>query len=166
MPMTESGQDIENLNGPGRSVLPGRLLFAAAVISFFSLAVISAGCNKKPEYIPGSSVQGYRAPIYRILFSPLAYDGRLVAVEGIVNRLEIDTEHPEGPTTFFRLIDLKGNYINVEMPGTWDLEDDDYIVVGGIYRKNGSYVEAEQYERIVLEQDKKDEEIKKRDNWP
>ncbi len=52
------------------------------------------------------------------------------------------------------------------MPGTWDLEDDDYIVVGGIYRKNGNYIESEQYERIILEPDKKDEEIEKRDDWP
>jgi hypothetical protein len=164
--MAEAGQDIENLNGAGRSALPVLRLFASSAVFLFSIAILAAGCNKKPEYIPGSSVQGYRAPIYRILFSPLAYDGRLVAVEGIVNRLDIDTEHPEGPTTFFRLMDLQGNYINIEMPGTWDIEDDDYIVVGGIYRKNGNYIESEQYEKIVLEPDKKDKEIEKRDDWP
>jgi len=163
--MAVSGQDIENLNAAGRRILPANAVFAAPLLFLFLLMILSAGCNKKPEYIPGSSVQGYRAPIYKILFSPIAFDGRLVAVEGIVSGLEVDTEHPEGPTTFFRLMDLKGNYIEVEMPGTWDIQDNDYIVVGGIYRKNGSYIESEQYERIVLEQDKKDEEIKKRDDW-
>ncbi len=163
--MAVSGQDIENLNPAGRRILPANAVFAAPLLFLFLLMILSAGCNKKPEYIPGSSVQGYRAPIYKILFSPIAFDGRLVAVEGIVSGLEVDMEHPEGPTTFFRLMDLKGNYIEVEMPGTWDIQDNDYIVVGGIYRKNGSYIESEQYERIVLEQDKKDEEIKKRDDW-
>lgn len=163
--MADAGLDIENSSRAGRAVLPARRLFASPAFFLFLIAVLAAGCNKKPEYIPGSSVQGYRAPIYRILFSPIAFDGRLVAVEGIVSGIEIDAEHPEGPTTFFRLMDLKGNYIDVEMPGTWDIEDSDYIVVGGIYRKNGSYIEAEQYERIVLEQDKKDEEIKKRNEW-
>ena len=163
--MAVSGQDIENLNTAGRHTLPANALFAVPLVFLFLLMILAAGCNKKPEYIPGSSVQGYRAPIYKILFSPIAFDGRLVAVEGIVSGLEVDMEHPEGPTTFFRLMDLKGNYIEVEMPGTWDIEDNDYIVVGGIYRKNGSFIEAEQYERIVLEQDKKDEEIKKRDDW-
>ena len=164
--MADAGQDIENSRRAGRARPPVRRIFASSAFFLFLIAVSAAGCNKKPEYIPGSSVQGYRAPIYRILFSPLAYDGRLVAVEGIVNKLEIDEEHPDGPTTFFRLIDLKGNFINIEMPGTWDLEDDDYIVVGGIYRKNGNYIESEQYERIVLEPDKKEEEIEKRDDWP
>ena len=164
--MAEAGQDIENSRTAGRGSLSSRRLFASSAVCLFLIVIIAAGCNKKPEYIPGSSVQGYRAPIYRILFSPLAYDGRLVAVEGIVNRLEIDMEHPEGPTTYFRLMDLKGNYINVDMPGTWDIEDNDYIVVGGIYRRNGSYIDAEQYERIVLEQDNKDKEIEKRDDWP
>lgn len=163
--MAVSGQDIENLNAAGRRSLPANSVFASPLLFFFLLMILAAGCNKKPEYIPGSSVQGYRAPIYKILFSPIAFDGRLVAVEGIVSGLEVDMEHPEGPTTFFRLMDLKGNYIEVEMPGTWDIQDNDYIVVGGIYRKNGSYIESEQYERIVLEQDKKDEEIKKRDDW-
>ena len=163
--MAVSGQDIENLNPAGRRILPANAVFAASLLFLFLLMIFSACCNKKPEYIPGSSVQGYRAPIYKILFSPIAFDGRLVAVEGIVSGLEVDMEHPEGPTTFFRLMDLKGNYIEVEMPGTWDIQDNDYIVVGGIYRKNGSYIESEQYERIVLEQDKKDEEIKKRDDW-
>lgn len=163
--MAVSGQDIENSNRAGGSAFPANSVFAVLFLFLFLLMILSAGCNKKPEYIPGSSVQGYRAPIYQILFSPLAYDGRLVAVEGIVSGLEVDMEHPEGPTTFFRLMDLKGNYIEVEMPGTWDIEDNDYIVVGGIYRKNGSYIESGQFEKIVLEQDEKDEEIKKRDDW-
>jgi hypothetical protein len=53
------------------------------------------------------------------------------------------------------------------MPGSWEIADDDYLIVGGIYRKNGNILEAGQFEKIVLEGDDKDkdEEIQKRDNW-
>lgn len=135
----------------------------AAVLLF----AIAAGCNKKPEYVPGMSVQGFRASISKILFSPIAFDGATVAVEGIAAAVsEADPEEEDAVTTF-RLVDLNGNYINVEMPGVWEIADNDYLIVGGIYRMNGNMLEADQYEEIVLEGDDKDqnEEIQKRDNW-
>jgi len=126
-----------------------------------------AACNKKPEYVPGSSVQGFRAAISKILFSPIAFDGATVAVEGIVAQVKEVNPEQEDVSTEFKLVDLNGNFINVDMPGSWEIADDDYIIVGGIYRKNGNILEADQFEKIVLEGDDKDqgEEIKKRDNW-
>ncbi len=135
----------------------------AAVLLF----AIAAGCNKKPEYVPGMSVQGFRASISKILFSPIAFDGATVAVEGIAAAVsEADPEEEDAVTTF-RLVDLNGNYINVEMPGVWEIADDDYLIVGGIYRMNGNMLEADQFELVELEGDDKDqnEEIQKRDNW-
>lgn len=127
---------------------------------------VSAACNKKPEYIPGSSVQGYRAPISKILFSPIAYDGATVAVEGIVTDVEAQKSgSDEEIVTYFRLSDLNGNYININMPGSWDIVDEDYMIVGGIYRKNSNEIEAEQFEKIILEDKNKDKEIEKRDEW-
>jgi hypothetical protein len=126
-----------------RTLKPERILLIA-VILFYTLTA----CNKKPEYIPGSSVQGFRAPISRILLSPLAFDGSSVAVEGMVSDIKTSKAHTGDIMTNFKLTDLDGNFINVEMPGTWKLADKDYIVVGGVYRRNGNIIEADQYEKI------------------
>jgi hypothetical protein len=135
----------------------------AAVLLF----AVAAGCNKEPEYVPGMSVQGFRASISKILFSPIAFDGATVAVEGIAASVsEVNPEREDAETTF-RLVDLNGNFINVEMPGSWEIADNDYIIVGGIYRKNGNIIEAAQFELVELEGDDEDQdkEIQKRDNW-
>ncbi|MFI5322889.1 MAG: hypothetical protein ACHQ6U_05025 [Thermodesulfobacteriota bacterium] len=122
-----------------------------AAILFSTLA----SCNKKPEYIPGSTVLGYRAPISKILFSPIAFDGATVAVEGIVANLKQNEGKSKEVVTNFKLADLDGNYINIVMPGTWKIVDKEYLVVGGIYRKNGNIIEADQFEKIVLQDKKK-----------
>lgn len=135
-----------------------------AAVMLFALA---AGCNKEPEYVPGMSVQGFRASISKILFSPIAFDGATVAVEGIAASVsEVDPEQEDAMTNF-RLVDLNGNFINVEMPGSWEISDNDYLIVGGIYRKNGNILEAAQFELVELEGDDEDQdkEIQKRDNW-
>lgn len=135
-----------------------------AAVMLFALA---AGCNKEPEYVPGMSVQGFRASISKILFSPIAFDGATVAVEGIAASVsEVDPEQEDAMTNF-RLVDLNGNFINVEMPGSWEIADNDYLIVGGIYRKNGNILEAAQFELVELEGDDEDQdkEIQKRDNW-
>lgn len=141
----------------------GKIHLTAAVL----FCLVAAGCNKEPEYIPGMSVQGFRASISKILFSPIAFDGATVAVEGIAASVGEVNPGGEDVMTNFRLVDLNGNFVNVEMPGSWEIEDDDYLIVGGIYRKNGNILEAAQFEKIVLEGDEKkqEEEIQKRDDW-
>ena len=117
------------------SILPALLFF------FFFIT----GCNKKPEYIPGSSVQGIRAPISKVLFSPIAYDGAVLKLAGIVTDLtehegyfdqdnsggvssdddasgsagynKVDTD--EDITTVFKLMDPYGNYVNIILTGSW-----------------------------------------------
>jgi hypothetical protein len=142
-------------------------LYKTYLIAAVLVSLAGAACNKKPEYVPGSSVQGFRAAISKILFSPIAFDGATVAVEGIVAQVKEVNPEQKDVSTEFKLVDLNGNFINVDMPGSWEIADNEYIVVGGIYRKNGNILEAEQFEKIVLEGDDKDqgEEIKKRDNW-
>jgi hypothetical protein len=147
------------------------------VLSVLMILVVS-GCNKKPEYIPGAGIQGYRAPIAKILFSPVAYDGATVAIEGFVRdyKEEIDGETAEESgaveaddiNTTFKLMDLNGNYINILMPGQWEVENNNYLIVGGIYRKNGNELEAQQFEKVYFEdKDEKgiDKEVEKRDEW-
>lgn len=136
------------------------------------LLLLIAGCNKDPDYIPGLGIQGYRAPISKILFSPLAYDGATVAIEGFARDFAEEpvdgSDTSEDITTTFKLTDLKGNYIIILLPGQWEIVDNDYLIVGGIYRKNGNELEAQQFEIVDFEKkDEKgrDKEIEKRDEW-
>ena len=136
------------------------------------LLLLIAGCNKDPDYIAGLGIQGYRAPISKILFSPLAYDGATVAIEGFARDFAEEpvdgSDTSEDITTTFKLTDLKGNYIIILLPGQWEIVDNDYLIVGGIYRKNGNELEAQQFEIVDFEKkDEKgrDKEIEKRDEW-
>ncbi|MCH7518443.1 MAG: hypothetical protein IH964_05365 [Candidatus Dadabacteria bacterium] len=136
------------------------------------LLLLLAGCNKDPDYIPGLGIQGYRAPISKILFSPLAYDGATVAIEGFARDFAEEpvdgSDTSEDVTTTFKLTDLKGNYIIILLPGQWEIVDNDYLIVGGIYRKNGNELEARQFEIVDFEKkDEKgrDKEIERRDEW-
>lgn len=136
------------------------------------LIFVIAGCNKEPEYIPGAGIQGIREPMFRILLSPIAYDGAIVVVEGVVRGYSEDTktdkEDSENVESTFQLYDTKGGYINVRIPGQWEIADNDYLIVGGIYRKNPNEIEAQQFEKVDFE-DKSDKdidkEIEKRDDW-
>ena len=130
------------------------------------------GCYKEPKYIPGAGIQGIREPMFRILLSPVAYDGAIVVVEGIVRdfseQVEADSANADDLETTFKLFDTRGNYINVTMPGSWEIVDNDYLIVGGIYRNNANEIEAKQFEKVDFED--KDEqgiekEREKRDDW-
>jgi len=144
----------------------------AYIIIPLLLLLLIAGCNKDPDYIPGLGIQGYRAPISKILFSPLAYDGATLAIEGFARDFAEEpvdgSDTSEDITTTFKLTDLKGNYIIILLPGEWEIVDNDYLIVGGIYRKNGNELEAQQFEIVDFEKkDEKgrDKEIEKRDEW-
>lgn len=153
------------------------LLRNVLVILPVLMILVITGCNKKPEYIPGAGIQGYRAPIAKILFSPVAYDGATVAIEGFVRDYkeegagdseETDEVKSDDINTTFKLTDLNGNYINILMPGQWEVENNNYLIVGGIYRKNGNELEAQQFEKVEFEdKDEKDidKEFEKRDEW-
>lgn len=130
------------------------------------------GCNKEPEYIPGAGIQGIREPIFRILLSPVAYDGAIVVIEGTVRdyseQNDADSANNDDIEATFKIVDIKGGYINIRMPGQWDIVDNDYLIVGGMYRKNPNEIEAKQFEKVQFEDvDEKDidKEIEKRDDW-
>lgn len=136
------------------------------------LLLLLAGCNKDPDYIAGLGIQGYRAPISKILFSPLAYDGATLAIEGFARDFAEEpvdgSDTSEDVTTTFKLTDLKGNYIIILLPGQWEIVENDYLIVGGIYRKNGNELKAQQFEIVDFEKkDEKgrDKEIERRDEW-
>jgi hypothetical protein len=114
--------------------------------------IIFGGCSSKEKYIPGMNIPGIRASITRILISPLAFDGAIVAVEGIARDVQKETLNEEDKVvTMFKLSDLQGNFINVSIPGTCDIVENDYLIVGGIYRRTKNEIEAEQIEKIQLE---------------
>ena len=136
------------------------------------LIFVFVGCNKEPEYIPGAGIQGIREPMFRILLSPIAYDGAIVVVEGVVRNYseqkETDSASDDDLEATFQLFDTKGASINIRMPGQWEIVDNDYLIVGGIYRKNPNEIEAQQFEKVDFQdKDEKgiDKEIEKRDDW-
>ena len=129
------------------------------------------------------------------MFSPIDYDGAVLKLGGIVTDVTVlrdygDRDNPEGGshrgdspgdssgkagynevgadddiTTVFKLTDPKGNYVNIILPGSWEIFDGDYIIVGGTYRKNENELEGRQFEMMVFEGDDREEEIEKRDDW-
>ncbi|MER3446577.1 MAG: hypothetical protein C4291_06905 [Candidatus Dadabacteria bacterium] len=56
--------------------------------------------------------------------------------------------------TTFKLSDLQGNFINVSTSGILEILENDYIVVGGIYRREKNEIEAQEIEKIQLEEKK------------
>lgn len=119
------------------------------------LVILIIGCGKKENEIPAAHIPGIRAPITKILISPLAFDGAIVAVEGIAHDVKQEKSDGQDKTsTIFKLSDLQGNYINVSTPGKREIFEYDYLVVGGIYRRAQNLIEAQQIEIIVLEEKK------------
>ncbi len=117
---------------------------------FFLTIILLIGCNAgKEKDIPGMSITGIRTTISRILISPLAFDGAIVAVEGLVHNIKKQHEDQlKKESTFFQLADLRGNFINVSIPGKWDILEKDHVIVGGLYRRTTNEIEAEQLEII------------------
>ncbi len=126
-------------------------------ILFFGVIMvllIACGGGKKEE-IHGMNITGIRTTISRILISPLAFDGAIVAVEGLAHDVKKETESVEkNEKTFFKLADLRGNFINVFISGKSEIFENDHLVVGGIYRRTTNVIEAEQAEKIQPEEEK------------
>jgi hypothetical protein len=116
--------------------------------------LIACGGGKEKE-IPGMNIAGIRTTISRILISPLAFDSAIVVVEGLAHDVKKETVNG-GKTekTFFKLADLRGNFINVSILGKWEIVENDHLIVGGIYRRARNEVEAEQVEKMKLEEEK------------
>jgi len=133
-------------------------LFPNFVLLIITGFFIITGCGGEKEIL-APQVLGIRTSIKRILINPLAFDGAIVALEGIARDMEEESSVNDVPKTRFKLADLSGNYISVSMPTSWVVEENDFVVVGGIYRRAKDEIEAKQLEVIVLE-DEEEEEAK------
>jgi hypothetical protein len=111
--------------------------------------IIACSSGKEKE-IPGMNIRGIRTSISRILISPLAFDGAIVAVEGLARDVKKESINKEGKI-IFKLSDIRGNFINVSIRDTREIHENDYLIVGGIYRRTTNEIEAEQIEKIQLE---------------
>ena|SRR6266849_4131754 len=132
----------------------GRKLFLTGLVP--ALLIILTGCgSRNEEEIPGANIAGIRAPITRILISPLAFDGAIIAVEGLVRDVKKENSSGQKGVTTFKLSDLQGNFINVSTSGTLEILEKDYLVVEGIYRRDKNEIEAQDIQRIQLEEKKK-----------
>ncbi len=112
-----------------------------------------SGCgNKNKEEELAANVPGIRTYIGRILISPLAFDGAIVAVKGIAHDVQEISDGGQKATTTFKLSDPNGNFINVSIQGRQDIIENDLLVVGGTYRRERNEIEAVQFEKIELEE--------------
>lgn len=113
------------------------------------ITALIVSCSNKEKEIPGMNISGIRTTISRILISPLAFDGAVVAVEGLATDVR---KEPGGTKTTFKLSDLRGNYINVSTSGALEILENDLLVVGGIYRRTENEIEAEEVEKVQLKE--------------
>lgn len=150
------------------SIIIKKLMILTPLLLIFILV----GCNKEPEYIPGAGIQGIREPMFKILLSPIAYDGAIVVIEGVVRNYSEQKvsglDNTDDVEATFQLFDTRGGSINIRMPGEWEIADNDYLIVGGIYRKNPNEIEAQQFEKVDFEDKSEqdiDKEIEKREDW-
>jgi hypothetical protein len=135
----------QRINKVLKKLLPSLLLI-------FSIAA----CGGEKEIL-APQISGIRTTIERILINQLAFDGAQVVVEGVAHNIS-EAKTDEGlPIVLFKLTDRAGNFIDVSIPTSWVVEEDDYAVVGGIYRRPKNEIEAQQLEVIVLDEDKKDQ---------
>ncbi len=128
-----------------------RLILTALVPA---LLIILTGCGHRSEEIPGANIIGIRATITKILISPLVFDGAIVAVEGLAHDVKKESSKEQKPVTIFKLSNLQGDFINVSTSDTLEISENDYLVVGGIYRREKNEIEAQEIQKIQLEQKK------------
>lgn len=136
----------------------GKLFQTALVLA---LLIILTGCrNRNVEEIPGANIAGIRASITKILISPLAFDGAIVAVEGLAHDVKKERSDRRERVTAFKLSDLQGNFINVSASVASEVSENDYLVVGGIYRREKNEIEAQEIQKIQLKEKKKGKQSK------
>jgi hypothetical protein len=140
---SERNTYIQRIKKVLKKLLPSLLLV---------FSITACGVEKE---IPGSQIAGIRTTIERILINQLAFDGAQVAVKGVAHDISEAKAGKGVPIVVFKLTDRAGNFIDVSIPTSWVVEEDDYMVVGGIYRRSKNEIEAQQLEVIVLEEDKK-----------
>jgi hypothetical protein len=130
-----------------------RKLFLIALVP--ALLIILIGCgSRNEEEIPGANIAGIRAPITKILISPLAFDGAMVAVEGLARDVKKEGSYEQKTVKTFKLSDFQGNFINVSTSGTLEIVENEYLVVGGIYRREKNEIEAQEIQKIQVEEKK------------
>lgn len=117
---------------------------------FFLFFFTFSSCGEKEILAP--QIMGIRSTIQRILINPIAFGSAVVAVEGIAHDIREEKAENDVPKTFFKIYDIAGNFINVSMPTSWVVMDNDFMVVGGMYRRIENEIEANQIEVIVLEE--------------
>ena len=131
-----------------------RKLFLIALLPALLIMLTECGSRNKEE-IPGANIAGIRAPITKILISPLAFDGATVAVEGLAHDVKKDDSNGQKTIITFKLSDLQGNFVNVSTSSTLEIMENDYLVVGGIYRREKNEIEAREIQKIQLEEKEK-----------
>ena len=108
------------------------------------LFVIFTSCspkNKADEM--GQSIAGLDTKINRILVNKYAFERAIVKIRGKVKQLD---RNNEVGSIRFQLTDRKGNFINIVSDKETDLQENDYIILSGVYDSAVNLIELIDYE--------------------
>ena len=122
------------------------LVFSILIFAIF----ISCG-NKEHEQL-GYDISGIDTRISRILINRTSYEGALVKLLGRVKQLEITRDSiTKRDIMQFDLTDTRSNFIKVVSNEIVDLEEDDVVVLSGIYDSKVNEITLEKFEKQKLE---------------
>ena len=131
---------------------------SAITLTLLLILTISYSCSEKKEIEP-FNVPGIKTTASRILISPLAFDGAVVAITGNIKDILI-TDDNSSPNQLI-LTDEYNTDINVEFKDDFDGLPDEFILVSGKFVKELNKITDAKLYRIIIE----DGTIKPLNNW-
>lgn len=121
-----------------------------SVYIFFVFSLIIISCADKEYKKVGYTIPGIETRISRVLISRNSFEGATIKILGKVKELEIPHDKTKSQVTTFKITDYNGNYINVETDKPIDFNNDDVIIMSGIYSSPDNTLNLIEYEIVKL----------------
>lgn len=112
------------------------------IIAALILISISCGQKKDIEHL-GQDIPGVETRISRILINKYAFEKAIVKIKGKAKNTEI---YESQGILKFRLVDKKGNFVNVISNKLVEINEDDYLILSGVYNSAENLVVLDEFE--------------------
>lgn len=112
------------------------------IISALILICVSCGLKKDIEH-QGENIPGVETRISRILINKYAFEKAIVKIKGKAKNTKI---YESQGILKFRLVDKKGNFVNVISNKLVEIKEDDYLILSGVYNSAENLVVLEEFE--------------------
>ena len=119
------------------------------ILTLLLMLTITTSCSKTKKNIPEFNVPGVKTSISRILISPLAFDGAVVALTGYVKDVSI-SDDPSEPN-LLNLSDGFDNRIIIEFHDEFSAELDEQILVSGMFNRDSLRIIDAKLYKILIE---------------